>query len=94
MAPQKSLKSVTDIVQTNTSRLKPGVAEKEAPSAQIIGFRLFLKKLNPGVPNPCIFVKKHMANIKIFLLHRSGLFSSFSEQSAIVGHEFFDRNVQ
>ena len=33
MYPQKSLKSVND-VQTDTSRLKPWVAEKEAPSAQ------------------------------------------------------------
>ena len=34
-SPQKSLKSVKD-VQTDTSRLKPWVAEKEAPSAQKI----------------------------------------------------------
>ena len=50
-----------------------------------------LKKLNLGVPNLLFFSKKKQEFIKNMLLGRIGLFSSFSEQSAIEVNEFFDR---
>ena len=39
------------------------------------------------------FIKKSQGNIKIYIIGRSGLFSSFLKQLAVVVNDFFTENI-
>ena len=83
------MKNNLHIIYTQSTRQMPLETSEMDISGKML---LLVKELSRNVCTFSIFFEKTRRNIKMFILRRSGLFSSFLQHITFVLHDFFTEN--